>query len=367
MRPLRGALVGHGFIGERGHMPAYASAAREGIPIEIVAVADIRRPCLQRALATSPSLHVYDDYRDLLLRETSLDFVDIATPPYLHAAIAHAAFDRGLHVLCEKPIATSADDASSMLAHAARAKRVFFPSHNYKHAPVIQTVRSILDDDLIGDPHLVTLQTFRTTHARGVDDFLPDWRRVKRYAGGGIATDHGAHTFYLAFDWLGSYPTSITAKMSMLDDSDTEDNLSCSMTFPTGLASAHLSWTAGDRKILYTIHGAHGAVRVEDDDIEVAVMQKKKSGMVSWDRSHTSAPSDWMDASHVGWFTSLFRDFVRAIGAGDYVGREARDAEKCVELIETAYASAQDGSREHSLGVSPRAVTRQYGAAASAH
>ena len=350
MTALRGALVGHGFIGERGHMPAYLDAARAGVPIEIVAVADIRKACAMRALEKNPALRVYEDYREMFAREPELDFVDIATPPFLHAQVTHAALDRGLHVLCEKPIATSAADASSMLAHAQRAKRVFFPSHNYKHAPVVRTVRQILDEGRIGAPHLVTLHTFRTTHARGVAEFLPDWRRVQKYSGGGIATDHGSHTFYLAFDWLGAYPTAITAKMSHLGDADTEDNLSCSMTFPTGTASAHLSWTAGDRKILYTIHGDRGAIRIEDDDIEVAVMNRASDGTITWTRTHTTAPSDWMDASHVGWFRSLFRDFVTAIETRDYVGREAHDGEKCVELIETAYASARDGSRELTVG-----------------
>lgn len=352
MRALKGALVGHGFIGERGHMPAYDHAARAGVPIEIVAVADVRRNCLLRALAKKPSLRVYEDYRDMLARESELDFVDIATPPHLHARVTHAAFERGLHVLCEKPIATSAKDATEMLAHAKRARRVFYPSHNYKHSPVVRGVRAILDAGTIGLPHLVTLHTFRTTHARGTDDFFPDWRRVKKYSGGGIATDHGAHTFYLAFDWLGSYPTSITAKMSASSSADTEDNVACAITFPTGTASAHLSWTAGDRKILYTIHGDRGAIRVEDDDIEVTQMTRGADGKTQCERQRTQAPSDWMDASHVGWFSSLFQGFATAIDERDYVGREARDSEMCVRLIEAAYASARDGSREQTVPAS---------------
>ena len=42
------------------------------------------------------------------------------------------------------------------------------------------------------------------------------------------------------------------------------------MTFPSGTATAHLTWTAGVRKVIYTIHGERGAIRVEDDDVEVA-------------------------------------------------------------------------------------------------
>ena len=97
-----------------------------------------------------------------------------------------------------------------MLRHAAEAERVLYPCHNYKHAPVIKAVRGVLEAGRIGKVHLVTLQTFRNTHAKGVTGWRPDWRRERSYSGGGIAMDHGSHTFYLAFEWLGGYPTAIT-------------------------------------------------------------------------------------------------------------------------------------------------------------
>ena len=97
-----------------------------------------------------------------------------------------------------------------MLRHATRAERVIYPCHNYKHAPVIKAVRSVIESGRIGKVHLVTLQTFRDTHAKGVPGWRTDWRRERRYSGGGIAMDHGSHTFYLAFEWLRAYPTAIT-------------------------------------------------------------------------------------------------------------------------------------------------------------
>jgi predicted dehydrogenase len=196
----------------------------------------------------------------------------------------------------------------------------------------------------------VTLQTFRNTHAKGVEEWRRDWRREKRFSGGGIAMDHGSHTFYLAFDWIGEFPTSITAKMSVLGDFDTEDNFACSMTFPSATATAHLSWTAGVRKVIYTIHGERGAVRVEDDDVEVALMDGNTSpGPTHWERMKGRIASDWMDASHVGWFRSMLGQFAGAISRSDFVSHEAEASVRCVELITTAYASALDGSRERSL------------------
>lgn len=353
---LKGAVIGYGFIAESGHLPAWAAARIAGLPMEIVAVADSCAKRREKARAQHPELRIYDDHRSLLEGERGLDFVDVCTPPSEHARIAHVALDRGLHVFCEKPIATTTRDAAALLRHAMRAERVFFPSHTYKHAPVVKAVRRVLDSGRIGRVHLVTLHTFRNTHARGVEEFKPDWRRERRYSGGGIAMDHGSHTFYLAFDWLGGFPRSITAKTSLLGDYDTEDELCCTMTFPHGVASAHLTWNAGVRKVIYTVHGDGGAVRVEDDDIEVSIPIADGAGRIRWDRTCERISSDWPDASHVHWFHSVFGGFHEAIAARDYVGREAVESLKCIQLIETAYESSRQGSRELPLEDELRSV-----------
>src|SRR5690242_17182120 len=344
-RSLQGALIGFGFIAEKGHVPAYLSSQAPE-QIRITAVADVCAARREKARQVLPHARIYPDTKTLLGAEArQLDFVDIATPPCDHAAIAHVAFEHGLHVFCEKPIATSAADARMMLDHATQAKRVFFPSHNYKHAPVIKAIREVLESGELGPIHLVTLDTFRTTHAKGVADWQPDWRRSRATSGGGIAMDHGSHTFYLAFDWLASQPTSITAKMSNLSTFDTEDNFSCTVTFPTGIAVAQLTWNSGFRKVIYTIHGANGAIKVEDDELEIH--RRRAGGEVEVEKQSVS--SNWMDASHAQWFEALHVEFADQIRRGEWVGKEAVDAATCVQLIETAYASARADGRQLEL------------------
>lgn len=347
MTALRGAIIGFGFIGSTGHAPSYAERARTKRDFEIVAIADMSFGRREAARAAFPRARVYERWQALLEAEAGrLDFIDVATPPSEHAAVAHAALDRGLHVLCEKPITTSSGEARALLAHAERARRVFFPCHNYKYAPVIRAVRDILAADRIGPVQLTTLHTFRPTHAKGVAEWRPDWRREKQYAGGGIAMDHGSHTFYLTFDWMGSYPTAITAKMSSSAGFDTEDDFSCTLTFPGGrVASAHLTWRSGVRKVLYTLHGSRGAVRVEDDEVELA-LYNPSADRASWAVERQKFSSDWMDASHTTWFHPLLDQFAAAIAAGEFTGKEARDSVACIELIETAYRSAEQGCRE---------------------
>ncbi|MGK5084217.1 Gfo/Idh/MocA family oxidoreductase [Bdellovibrionota bacterium FG-1] len=356
-KKLRGAIIGYGFISGKGHLPAYLQRASAQNDVEIVAVADIceaRRNLAQEAL---PKAQIYSDYRALLDQQaTGLDFVDISTPPCDHAAIAHAAFDKGLHVLCEKPLTTTLEEAASLLEHARKAKRVLFPCHNYKHAPVVQVIREIIASGKIGQVRSITLNTYRNTHAKGVTEWKTNWRREKKYSGGGIAMDHGSHTFYLTFDWMGGYPTAVTAKMANLEPHrwDTEDGFSAVLTFPNGTAHSYLTWTAGVRKVIYTVQGDKGAITVDDDDLQLAVMRATggpdvAQGAVTWDVEKRSIASHWMDASHVSWFNSLFDQFKTAIEVDDFVGKEAIESYLCIQLITTAYRSAQEGCRELSL------------------
>ncbi len=353
-KPLRGAIIGYGFISGKGHIPAYLERAKNRGDVEIIAIADICEGRRNLAQETLPQARIYSDYQALLNAESAhLDFVDISTPPCDHAAIAHAAFDKGLHVLCEKPLTTTLEEARSLLEHAMRAKRVLFPCHNYKHAPVVKAIREIIDSGKIGKVRSLTLNTYRNTHAKGVTEWKTNWRREKKYSGGGIAMDHGSHTFYLTFDWLGSYPTAVTAKMTNLEPGkyDTEDNFTAVLTFPTGIAHSHLTWTAGVRKVMYTVQGERGAITVDDDDLQLAVMEATggadvAQGAVRWNVEKRSIASNWMDASHVSWFNSLFDQFQAAIEKGEFVGKEARESYLCIQLITTAYRSAQEGCRE---------------------
>ena len=216
---------------------------------------------------------------------------------------------------------------------------------------MVKTIQQTIDSGVIGKVRSLTLSTYRNTHAKGVTEWHTHWRREKKYSGGGIAMDHGSHTFYLTFDWLGAYPTAVTAKMSTLGDYDTEDNFSAVLTFPTGIAQAHLTWTAGVRKVIYTVQGTQGAITVDDDDVQLAKMRATDGpdvaqGAVTWDVQKSVISSNWMDASHVSWFDSLFTQFQTAIAQNDYVGKEAREAFLCIQLIQTAYQSAAQSCQE---------------------
>jgi predicted dehydrogenase len=336
---LKGAIVGFGFIAGKGHYPAYAART----DVEIAAVADVSPARLEAARAVAPKARLYSSWRELLGRETGLDFVDVCTAPDAHAEIALAALARGAHVLCEKPLTTSTAQALELVQAARAHRRVLFPAHNYKHAPVVKFALETIRGGRLGKIRAVTLNTFRTTHAKGVPEWRTDWRRDRKTSGGGIAMDHGSHSFYLTFAWLGSLPTHVTAKTLTLDRQwDTEDNLNAVLTFPNGYAHCFLTWTAGVRKVVYSLQGTDGALVIDDDDWELTA--GVLSGKPRVEKGNIA--SHWMDASHTQWFDSLFDQFKAAMQSGDFVGRELREAVACVQIIETCYRSSAEGSRE---------------------
>ena len=338
---LRGAVVGYGFIAAEGHIPTYLRRSHEPGDVQIAAVADVSPERRGLAQQTLPDAKLYGDYETLLGAEAAgLDFIDICTPPAYHAPIAHAALARGLHVLCEKPLTFNVEEAQSLLIHATSAQRVLFPCHNYKHSPIIEKIRAVIRSGRIGKVRSVTLNTYRNTHAKGVSEWNADWRRHHRYSGGGIGVDHGTHSFYLAFDWLGSYPTAVTAKVGNLQPGryDTEDDFTAIVTFPTGLAHVHLTWTAGARRLVYSIHGEHGAITMHDDELAIETLSDGVEKL--------SLPSDFADSSHASWFNAVFEDFREAIECDDFAGKEAEQAALCVQVIDTAYRSAREESRE---------------------
>ena len=330
---LKGAIVGFGFISGKGHLPAY----QQRDDVEIVAVADLCPARLDAARKAAPRARLYATWEELLEKEP-LDFIDISTPPVHHAEIALAALAKGVHVLCEKPLTPTVAEARSLVEAARRHRRVVFPAHNYKHAPVVKFALDTIASGRIGTVRAVTLNTFRTTHAKGVAEWRTDWRRDRKTSGGGIAMDHGSHSFYLTFAWLGALPTHVTAKALTLDKQwDTEDNLNCVLTFPNGYAHTFLTWTAGVRKVVYSLQGTRGALVIDDDDWELTSDGKTETGVIE---------SDWMDASHTRWFNSLFDQFKTAMASGDFVNRELREAVACIQIIETCYRSNAEGCRE---------------------
>ncbi|MCS6858772.1 MAG: Gfo/Idh/MocA family oxidoreductase [Abditibacteriales bacterium] len=183
--PLRVGLIGCGGIAPT-HLRAYQ---RSGMA-QVVAVADVdaRRAA---ALAEQADATAYENYLDMLEKER-LDAVSVLTPPAWHRAITEVALAAGVHVLCEKPLATTAVDARAMAEAAQRSGRLLVAQCHRFHEPVRRA------RDLIQAGDLGELLTYRNrfSYLRGTPDEITRGR-------GGVLLDNGSHASYIFRFLLG--------------------------------------------------------------------------------------------------------------------------------------------------------------------
>lgn len=147
--PLRAGIVGCGGI-SRSHATAYAHLGAA----TLAALCDVDP---QRLAARADEFQVpgrYADYREMFARER-LDLVSVCTHAPLHAAVACAAADAGIHVLCEKPLALDPESADRMIAHCAAAGVQLAVSHQYRFTPALRLAKRLTAEGRIGALHCV--------------------------------------------------------------------------------------------------------------------------------------------------------------------------------------------------------------------
>ncbi|GAA4840415.1 Gfo/Idh/MocA family protein [Garicola koreensis] len=192
---LRVAMIGHSFMG-RTHSQAWRSAPRFfNLPLVPEMAVLVGRDA-ERTQAAAEKLgwaEAATDWRAVLERD-DVDLVDICTPGDSHAEIAEAALASGKHVLVEKPLANSVEEAESMAAAARRAREFGARSmvgFTYRRVPALQLAQQLIAEGRIGE--------IRQVRAQYLQDWLADaeaplgWRLDKEKAGSGALGDIGAH------------------------------------------------------------------------------------------------------------------------------------------------------------------------------
>src|SRR5206468_3984318 len=161
----RGALIGLGNVALHGHLPGW----RRRRDVEIVGGTDARPEQRTVLVAHAPGTRWYPTTAELL-SEAALDFVDICTPPASHAALIRSALERGLHVLCEKPLVGARDDLAPLARLAEKTGRVLYTVHNWHHAPIVRRTTELVDEGRIGRVNHVVWHTLRTRPAATGDE-----------------------------------------------------------------------------------------------------------------------------------------------------------------------------------------------------
>ncbi|WP_237536383.1 Gfo/Idh/MocA family oxidoreductase [Streptomyces sp. SID5785] len=198
------------------------------------------------------------DWRALIARD-DVDVVDICTPGDSHAEIAVAALEAGKHVLCEKPLANSVEEAEAM-TEAARAAagrgQISMTGFNYRRVPAMALARRMIAEGRLG-----TLRHVRVSYLQDwlVDPAFPlTWRLQKAHAGSGALGDLGAHAVDLA-QYLAGEPVAGVSALTetFVKERPLQDGASTGLT-ATG--SAAVGQVTVDDAAVFTGRFASGAL-----------------------------------------------------------------------------------------------------------
>ncbi len=195
-------LVGYKFMG-RAHSNAYRQVARffDVDPAPRMRAICGRDEAAVKDAAASLGWEGYEtDYAALIARD-DIELIDVSTPGFTHKEIVLAALAAGKHVLCEKPLANTLDEAREMLDAARKAGTVAMVNFNYRRVPAVQLAKRLIDDGRLGE-----IRHYRAVYLQDwvLDPSFPlVWRLRKELAGSGALGDIGAHILDLAHFLVG--------------------------------------------------------------------------------------------------------------------------------------------------------------------
>jgi predicted dehydrogenase len=230
----KNGTIGVGIIGcgniAGSHIRGYLLAADHA---EVAAIADVDSERARSHAATLGEFEVFEDYRELI-ESPRVDAVDICLPHHLHRDAIVLAAENGKHILCEKPLCLTAQEARDVQS-AVRAHGVtLMCAHNQLFMPAVAKAREILDAGLLGAVYEV-----RTTDSF-YNDFDPSsmgWRASASTSGGGELIDTGYHPTYLLLHLAGGQPVEATAMLSKhrLAFMEGEDSAQVLVRFDSGV------------------------------------------------------------------------------------------------------------------------------------
>ncbi|GKV70954.1 Gfo/Idh/MocA family protein [Pseudarthrobacter sp. NCCP-2145] len=192
-KELRVGVVGIGWAGQQ-HLMAYNGL--DGV--RIVALAGMEQDLRDSLQAEYSIPNAFADWKDML-EHGGLDAISVAVPTFLHAPIAIAALERGIHVLSEKPIARNAVEGQAMVDAARKAGRVLDVAFNHRRRGDIKALKGVIDDGGLGRPYYAKASWLRRS---GIPT-LGSWFTNPELAGGGPLADIGVHALDYALHLLG--------------------------------------------------------------------------------------------------------------------------------------------------------------------
>lgn len=342
MTALRTAIVGSGFVAR-----VHANAVRD-LGGRVVAVCGRTKAGAEQLAGEIGGEVAAHDRLQGLLHDEQVDVVHVCTPNALHAEQALLALEHGVHVVCEKPLATSVEESGRMLEALDRSGRVGAVAYHVRGYPLVEHMRASVAEGALGE--------IRVVHGRYLcDDALlvgAGWRLVPERSGPTYVTaDLGAHWLDLAEHVTGARLAEVLAEFrTFVPGRSLEDHASLLLRFEGGAAgSATFSAAAAGRKnqLLFEVEGSLGGFTWDQESPDVLLHR------------HAEAPTELVvkdpvrnggryPAGHAEGYGDAFRSILRdayAAMAGEPHGPfpTFADGHRGMEVLAAALRSAREG------------------------
>ncbi|SIT40241.1 Uncharacterized oxidoreductase y4hM [Paraburkholderia piptadeniae] len=242
-RRLRLGMVGGGqgaFIGA-----VHRIAARIDDRFELVAGALSSDP--QRAQASADEAGIARSYpswqemaRAEAARDDGIDAVAIVTPNHLHAPVAAAFLNAGIHVICDKPLAMTLEEGEALAQLAREKNRLFALTHTYSGYPMVRHARELVEAGEIGEVRVVQVEYAQDWLAKPVEltgeNRQAIWRTDPKQAGrAGCLGDIGTHAYHLAAFATGMLPKQIVAELhTFVEGRQVDDHIEALLRYENG-------------------------------------------------------------------------------------------------------------------------------------
>jgi predicted dehydrogenase len=325
--PLRLAIVGCGAVTERYHLPAVDASPE----VELVALVDPDRDRANELATRYQAHHVLPDHDQL---PGLVDCAIVATPNSLHAPIASSLAGAGVHVLIEKPLATTTAECDAVAAAAEAGGAVAAVGHDFRHFPVAAYAAELFRSDLLGPIRSVEL----LQSAGGRWPYATTYVFSRESSGGGVLIDFGVHMLDLLAWWLGdldvqSYADDVVAGV----ETECEVQLTTSAGAPVSVALTRLR-PMRDTTI----------VECEGGTVEIGIFEPAVVKLtLPSDRALVGDVPDtgFAQAPLRTVFLRQLADFAAAVRTGSAPLVPLSEGRRVVDLVERCYAARTQLSR----------------------
>ena len=315
--------------------------------VEVCALADSSKFLIGFA-KNMTHLPTYSDYLTMIDRE-SPDAVVIATPVFLHIAMANECVKRGIPFFLEKPLALNANEAHALVENLNQVNLVTMVGYMMRFAESFTKAKEILDSKLLGKiinfrSQIYVSQLFKT--GKG-------WRYEKKESGGGVVIGQATHLIDL-LQWYFGEVEHVSAHVKNWYSKDVEDFAHAYLSFKNGITGwLDSSWSVRHHRlmeILIEIDAENGNLMVTNDFAKVYLDHSINGISAGWHNYLRPELFSGVQFDVGGtYYTLQDQHFIEAVRSGKQVDSNVKNAFRVQKIVDAIYASAEGYGQPVSL------------------